>query len=606
MAKPIHDDDEKESALEIDTSSALQDIGYNSSLAAENGTSSEDEAPEAQAIPAEDARMALGFSISLEQTRLTSPQTPSVEKAAAIEKAEGFWGGFDRTEDTLFEEPEEDVEGEQDEPEYETAAGADVEEERPSTTLPPEPSLPERSSPRTEAELPSPWRVEPNARWQTSERPRSGLLDGIFSRRRASSGPSPTVEGKQRSLLSSLPSLTSMPKHFSFSSYISGSRETGQSSESDMKTSPSTWTTPRSQRSGSDRRTQDLAQKVVLPKSEIDSEDSRRASVQTGRSSTGLLRRSTSDHSLTTQRTLSRSATLGDDSRFEDVHGQVNSRLKAIRDSWQDTNIRFSSLSNIKVPNFTPDFLRERAVSVNKRQSVRQISVETTTSISAKQAKPIDPMTRQPYSSAKAISDAQSGKLSAHPHFNRALEQLEGDVVVLGGYRGSILRSAEPPQRQVWVPMKVGLNIRKVNLEVGFEEGDDERATDYIIPDGMLTHIGPVDISRRLFKRLRACENAKTGKLTIRDYGYDWRLAPQYLSNQFIQFLENLPCNQSGVSRETRGATVIAHSLGGLITRHAINQRPELFKGVVYAGVPQTCVNILGPLRNGDEVRSDE
>jgi hypothetical protein len=39
-----------------------------------------------------------------------------------------------------------------------------------------------------------------------------------------------------------------------------------------------------------------------------------------------------------------------------------------------------------------------------------------------------------------------------------------------------------------------------------------------------------------------------------------------------------------------------------LITRHAVNQRPDLFKGVIYAGVPNTCVNILGPLRNGDEV----
>lgn len=47
---------------------------------------------------------------------------------------------------------------------------------------------------------------------------------------------------------------------------------------------------------------------------------------------------------------------------------------------------------------------------------------------------------------------------------------------------------------------------------------------------------------------------------------------------------------------------MVAHSLGGLITRHAVNQRPELFRGVVYAGVPHTCVNILGPLRNGDDV----
>jgi hypothetical protein len=39
-----------------------------------------------------------------------------------------------------------------------------------------------------------------------------------------------------------------------------------------------------------------------------------------------------------------------------------------------------------------------------------------------------------------------------------------------------------------------------------------------------------------------------------------------------------------------------------LIMRHAINQRPDLVAGVVYAGVPQRCINILGPFRNGDDV----
>jgi hypothetical protein len=189
-----------------------------------------------------------------------------------------------------------------------------------------------------------------------------------------------------------------------------------------------------------------------------------------------------------------------------------------------------------------------------------------------------------------------------HPNFYHALEQLEGDVVILGGYRGSVLRSAEPPHRQLWVPVKVGLNLRKVNLEVGIEEDADEHATKNVIPGGMLTHIGPVDIARRLFKRLRSCENARTGKLRVHDFGYDWRLMPSNLSKTLIEFLETLRCNKPGVSKEQRGVTVIAHSLGGLITRHAVNKRPELFKGVVYAGVPNTCVNILGPMRNGDDV----
>jgi hypothetical protein len=220
-----------------------------------------------------------------------------------------------------------------------------------------------------------------------------------------------------------------------------------------------------------------------------------------------------------------------------------------------------------------------------------------------KPQRPVDPMTRQPYSSAKtAVADTTSRKTSAHPHFKRALENLEGDVVILGGYRGSILRSADPPHRQVWVPVKVGLNLRKVDLQVGLEEDSDERATEQIIPGGMLTHIGPVDIARRLFKRLRACKNTQSGKLRVHDYGYDWRLDPAYLSKQLISFLETLACNKQYEPQEKRGAIVLAHSLGGLITRHAVNKRPDLFRGVLYAGVPTTCVNILGPMRNGDEV----
>lgn len=66
--------------------------------------------------------------------------------------------------------------------------------------------------------------------------------------------------------------------------------------------------------------------------------------------------------------------------------------------------------------------------------------------------------------------------------------------------------------------------------------------------------------------------------------------------------MEGLESNQPKTSKQSRGAYVIAHSLGGLVTRHAINQQPGLFAGVLYAGVPQHCVNILGPLRNGDEV----
>ena len=47
-------------------------------------------------------------------------------------------------------------------------------------------------------------------------------------------------------------------------------------------------------------------------------------------------------------------------------------------------------------------------------------------------------------------------------------------------------------------------------------------------------------------------------------------------------------------------------SVGGMITRHVVNRRPDLFAGVIYVGVPQRAVNILGPLRNGDAVLLNE
>jgi pimeloyl-ACP methyl ester carboxylesterase len=105
------------------------------------------------------------------------------------------------------------------------------------------------------------------------------------------------------------------------------------------------------------------------------------------------------------------------------------------------------------------------------------------------------------------------------------------------------------------------------------------------------------DISRRLLRRLQ--NNSHKHNRRVFDYGYDWRLSPHLLVTRLIKFLSSLPCN---TTVPPRGATVIAHSLGGLIVRAAVNLRPDLFAGVIFAGTPSHCVNILGPLRNGDSV----
>lgn len=607
MSGPENDKQDGTAKLTLATSPrALADINYNSLIAADKNTSSDEDGADDAELAAEDVQTAIGVSIGREQTRLTSPQTPAVEKAAAIERKGGFFGvdGSGRGA-TLVEEPEEEG-GEVLTEEHEEDIRPKFEDIKDDSASPTPPAIPERSPRRTPVTLPSPWKAQSSVQWYQSYKGRSGILDGIFNRKRSSTGPDATPA---KSFLSNLPS---MPKSLSIASSSSDIKNLKAAPRTESQSSSKRMSTQHATERDQDTSTENdyfsvsnaakdrhaALEAVVSP-----------SSVQNVRSRAAMLRRSTSDQSLVTQRTLSRVETLGDDSRFENVQGMANNRLKAIKDSWQDTSIKFPSLPNFSMASFTPDFIRDRSGSLNKRASLKPVEVESSNVRSiespSKPPKPTygDPMTRQPYSSAKAaFNDTNSGQPSSHPNFKRALEQLEGDLVILGGYRGSILRSADPPHRQLWVPVKVGLNLRKADLQVGFEENGDARATERIIPGGMLTHIGPVDIARRLFKRLRACRNAQNGKLRVHDYGYDWRLDPNYLSKQLISFLEGLPCNQSKQTGEQRGATVIAHSLGGLITRHAVNQRPDLFRGVVYAGVPTTCVNILGPMRNGDEV----
>ncbi|BFZ57780.1 hypothetical protein PYCC9005_004834 [Savitreella phatthalungensis] len=170
-------------------------------------------------------------------------------------------------------------------------------------------------------------------------------------------------------------------------------------------------------------------------------------------------------------------------------------------------------------------------------------------------------------------------------------QALNIDIVVMGGYRGSILRSATDG-RMLWVPIKVGMGWRKVELELPLNEAAEQYATDHIIPGGMLAHIGPIDIARRLLRRLRQQE--ELGHCRVHEFGYDWRLSGHHLSEQLERFLDSL----SG-----RRKLVIAHSLGGLIALHAMNRRPDLFDGVLFAGTPfDGCPNILGPFRYGDDV----
>ncbi|KAG6049056.1 hypothetical protein E4U39_006642 [Claviceps sp. Clav50 group G5] len=321
-----------------------------------------------------------------------------------------------------------------------------------------------------------------------------------------------------------------------------------------------------------------------------------------------MLRRVTSDESML-YHSLSRQSSLGDDNKFHDVREMVNIRFMAIKDSLPD------------VPNFKmPSLARLHAVSRMSSVSLNGLFSSTSdTNATGRQGPDArrQPRNSSPLSSSKTPSvskpasptkptSSSTAASSGTSAIDRVLEKLTGDIVILGGYRGSVLRSAEPPHQQLWAPVKLGFNMRKANLEVGLQDEDELTMEERIVPSGMLKHVGPVDISKKLFKKLRSSPNARNGTLRIWDFGYDWRLSPALSSEKLRQFLAKLPSNRPGTPPSSRGALVVAHSLGGLVTRHAVNQAPELFSGVLYAGVPQRCINILGPLRNGDAVLFNE
>lgn len=177
--------------------------------------------------------------------------------------------------------------------------------------------------------------------------------------------------------------------------------------------------------------------------------------------------------------------------------------------------------------------------------------------------------------------------------------EVDGDFIIMGGYRGSILRDAKTHKR-LWVPIKAGLNLTKIDLYIGPTEQDEIDAQKKIVPDGMLTHIGPVDISRKLIKRLEA-----NPKVHIETFGYDWRLSLEIPCEQLIKRLQELWKKQKKDPKykgKPKGTYILAHSMGGLIAHKVLKEHPELIRGIIYIGAPTQCPNILGPIRFGDSV----
>lgn len=539
----------------------------------------------------DEAQAALQPAISAAASHLTSAQTPAAEKAAALERVPG--GYFDSA---IIEGDEDDEDEDDSSPEKTPSRGLDVVVDRHRLASP-------SSQTPDQLPMPTPWVSKQKESLISKDSSRShqtrGVLGSAFGPTRQHRSRSAGQEALKKlqkafpsftghtSLLPSLPS--SFLSNFTGDNKNASAPNHGSKVTSRPRPRSVTLTQPSTTISASSPVGYHTAAEQKDKHTPLPSAVAGAGLSSMSRPRPPVLRRVTSDDSLL-YHSLSRQSSLGDDNKFSDVREMVNIRFMAIKDSLPD------------VPNFKmPSFPRFQAASRMSSISLNGFFSSSSDDNMINRQKP--DISREIPTSNSSPTFPKPSPLST---IDRVLGELTGDLVILGGYRGSVLRSAESPHQQLWAPVKLGFNMRKANLEVGLEDEDEETMEERIIPSGMLKHIGPVDISRKLFKKLRSSPNARNGKLRIWDYGYDWRLSPAMSSKRLQDFLAKLPSNQSGTPADSRGAVVIAHSLGGLITRHAVNHQPHLFAGVLYAGVPQRCINILGPFRNGDAVLFNE
>jgi hypothetical protein len=428
---------------------ALADIQF-ASIADDDLTPSEDESPEERALQLESVQSAISISIGREQTRLTSPKTPAAEKAAALDQTDGgiLFEGFEDHIDTTPVQP----------PITRVPSDSDSEDVNAVSQRQVRPRDGQRREPQPRERLPSPWRAGPKTFHDKASDHRSILRQTLQSgRRRASSGGS-MGDTVRKYMPFSFPSLPkSKDLHFSLPSFSAFSLD-GQTtpSTSDRRRrgtfayAPSSGSIPQGDGSYESRVQQQKrasrgtmspssqSSTAPIPQREFGTDSESTIAPPNVRPSserpTPRLRRSNSEGSLLVYRTKSFASSLGDDSRFESVQEQVNNRMKAIRDSWQDANFKFPSPN---LPNFNfsyrDDLFKPRNGSVSQQDG-------TTHKVSLRaQDAPSGTATR---SNAKRPSLATMAESETQTYFAQALQELEGDLVVLGGYRGSILRSA--------------------------------------------------------------------------------------------------------------------------------------------------------------------
>ncbi|KAI8921850.1 hypothetical protein DFJ77DRAFT_669 [Powellomyces hirtus] len=165
----------------------------------------------------------------------------------------------------------------------------------------------------------------------------------------------------------------------------------------------------------------------------------------------------------------------------------------------------------------------------------------------------------------------------------------EGDLVLLGGMYGSFL-SDRKTGKKAWLTMDAVLGFAPVDVGLSIEDVEDR-----LVPSGILDRVGPINVCADLVREFTAQAECSNGSFRFHPFGYDWRRDLDVSASRLEKHLESIFSQNGG-----QKITVIAHSMGGLVTLAVVNRRPELFRGVVFVGTPFGGVpTILWQLKKG-------
>lgn len=153
-------------------------------------------------------------------------------------------------------------------------------------------------------------------------------------------------------------------------------------------------------------------------------------------------------------------------------------------------------------------------------------------------------------------------------------------VVFIHGIKGSQL--VDVNDSIVWLTGAQGLGLDTPKLSLPLAWQGDSQEKDSIRAKEVLSDVKviPFILEEKIYSPWLAAGRKLFGE-NFYPFAYDWRRDNLENVSSFESFLETIRSQNPEAN-----ITVVAHSMGGLITMALLNKRPEFFSKVVFVGVP--------------------